>query len=100
MKRMSTMAAVCVLLVGLVGTELVMSPSVALSAGCVKPCPLVCLLGSSAAAAAPPESRPETRLMRYPDISKDSVVFVYAGDLWVSSRTGGLARRRRYRVAG
>ncbi len=35
----------------------------------------------------------ETRLMRYPDISRDQVVFVYAGDLWVSPRAGGLARR-------
>jgi len=31
--------------------------------------------------------------MRYPDISKDQVVFVYAGDLWISPRSGGLARR-------
>ncbi len=36
---------------------------------------------------------PETRLMRYPDISRDQVVFVYAGDLWTSPRTGGQARR-------
>lgn len=35
----------------------------------------------------------ETRLMRYPDVSHDQVVFVYAGDLWVSPRAGGTARR-------
>lgn len=35
----------------------------------------------------------ETRLMRFPDIWHDQVVFVYAGDLWVSSTKGGLARR-------
>src|SRR5882762_6732413 len=34
-----------------------------------------------------------TRLLRYADISKDKVVFSYAGDLWTSSREGGAARR-------
>lgn len=36
---------------------------------------------------------PETRLLRQPDISKDSIVFVYAEDLWTVSRAGGEARR-------
>jgi tricorn protease len=36
---------------------------------------------------------PETRLMRFPDIWHDQVVFVYAGDLWVASIKGGQARR-------
>jgi len=36
---------------------------------------------------------PETRLMRQPDISKDSIVFVYAEDLWTVARAGGQARR-------
>jgi tricorn protease len=36
---------------------------------------------------------PETHLMRYPDISKDNVVFSYAGDLWIVPRAGGAARR-------
>ena len=35
----------------------------------------------------------ESRLMRFPDISKDQVVFVYAGDLWIVSTEGGIARR-------
>jgi len=35
----------------------------------------------------------EMRLMRYPDIHGDTVVFVYAGDLWTSNVGGGLARR-------
>jgi tricorn protease len=35
----------------------------------------------------------ETRLLRQPDISKDAVVFVYAGDLWTVPRSGGEARR-------
>ncbi|MGH9550164.1 MAG: S41 family peptidase, partial [Terriglobales bacterium] len=31
--------------------------------------------------------------MRYPDISKDKVAFVYAGRLWITARTGGPAQR-------
>jgi tricorn protease len=34
-----------------------------------------------------------TRLLRYADISKDKVVFSYAGDLWIAARQGGAARR-------
>src|SRR5262245_40532 len=35
----------------------------------------------------------ETRLLRRPTVSRDSVAFEYAGDLWVVSRSGGQARR-------
>src|SRR3989440_11441797 len=34
-----------------------------------------------------------TKLLRFADISKDKVVFAYAGDLWIASRDGGAARR-------
>ncbi|HEX2550254.1 MAG TPA: PDZ domain-containing protein, partial [Nocardioidaceae bacterium] len=34
-----------------------------------------------------------TRLLRYPDISGDTIVFMYAGDLWTASASGGTARR-------
>ena len=34
-----------------------------------------------------------TRLLRFADISKDKVVFAYAGDLWIAARDGGAARR-------
>src|SRR5579864_707457 len=34
-----------------------------------------------------------TRLLRFADISKERVVFAYAGDLWIASREGGAARR-------
>ena len=34
-----------------------------------------------------------TRLLRHPALSKDSVAFEYAGDLWISARNGGEARR-------
>jgi tricorn protease len=48
--------------------------------------------GQSATPAEQPPAGP-TRLLRYADISKDKVVFSYAGDLWISSREGGAARR-------
>lgn len=34
-----------------------------------------------------------TRLLRHPTVSRDSVAFAYAGDLWLVSRDGGQARR-------
>ena len=34
---------------------------------------------------------PEGRLMRFPDIYKDKIVFMYGGDLWLASSVG---RRR------
>jgi tricorn protease len=34
-----------------------------------------------------------TRLLRYPDINKDKIVFVYGGDLWLAGAEGGTARR-------
>ena len=36
---------------------------------------------------------PEGRLMRFPDVTKDKIVFSYGGDLWLVSRDGGVARR-------
>jgi tricorn protease len=35
----------------------------------------------------------ETKLLRFPDIHGDKVVFSYAGDLWSASATGGMATR-------
>ena len=35
----------------------------------------------------------EGRLMRFPDIRKDRVVFSYGGDLWLVSSQGGTANR-------
>jgi tricorn protease len=46
------------------------------------------LLCASAAFAAT-----ESRLMRYPDISGDKVVFTHGGDLWIVSASGGTATR-------
>ena len=35
----------------------------------------------------------EGRLLRFPDVHKDQIVFVYAGDLWIVSTQGGIARK-------
>ena len=37
--------------------------------------------------------RAQTRLLRFPDVHGDRVVFVYAGDLWMASTEGGSATR-------
>ncbi len=39
------------------------------------------------------QEMPEGRLMRFPDIYKDKVVFMYGGDLWLASSSGGDAHR-------
>jgi len=36
---------------------------------------------------------PDARMLRFPDVSADKIVFSYAGDLWTVSRDGGTARR-------
>lgn len=36
---------------------------------------------------------PDARMLRYPDVGKDMIVFVYAGDLWTVPKKGGFARR-------
>src|SRR5271155_4613813 len=48
---------------------------------------------AQSAAAADQVPAGPTRLLRFADISKDKVVFAYAGDLWIASREGGAARR-------
>lgn len=42
---------------------------------------------------ATPDGPPEARLLRFPDVRGDSVVFVYAGDLWRAPASGGPAHR-------
>ena len=36
-------------------------------------------------------SAPHAGMMRYPDVSATSIVFLYAGDLWLAPREGGTA---------
>src|SRR6267142_2090528 len=54
---------------------------------------LLSIPGKAPAQAADQVPNGPTRLVRFADISKDRVVFAYAGDLWISSREGGAARR-------
>lgn len=58
---------------------------------CLASCAAILMWSVSAAWAQTPDG--PTRLLRYADISKDKVVFAYAGDLWIASRAGGDARR-------
>lgn len=37
------------------------------------------------------QSEPSGGMMRFPDVSQDHIVFVYAGDLWIVDREGGAA---------
>ncbi len=52
---------------------------------------LLCLAAALAAAAG--EASAQTKLLRFPDIHEDKVVFTYAGDLWTASADGGGATR-------
>ena len=51
------------------------------------------LLLPAMASSQAPQAQAETRLLRYPDIYKDTIAFVYAGDLWLADAKGGSARR-------
>src|ERR687889_10954 len=51
---------------------------------------LLCVCASVGAQAGPP------LLLRSPTVSRDSIAFVFAGDLWVVGREGGDARRLTY----
>jgi len=53
----------------------------------------VLLAGLAAAATAAETGPPEGRLLRFPDIHDDFVVFVYAGDIWRAPSAGGSAQR-------
>jgi tricorn protease len=54
---------------------------------------LLILLAAMSTLAAAQTKAGNTRLLRYPDIHGDRVVFTYGGDLWEASRSGGLGRR-------
>ena len=62
--------------------------------GSVSRTSILSILIPSALLAVPlPAAPPVARLLRQPDISGHSVVFVHAGDLWTAARSGGAARR-------
>src|SRR2546427_528996 len=60
---------------------------------------ILCLLIALAAAwdrgprGAEPDETVGTRLLRYPALSKESIAFVYGGDIWTVPRSGGTARQ-------
>ena len=54
-------------------------------------CLAVILLLSATLAFA--QQQQEGRLLRFPDVRGDKVAFVYAGDIWLASTSGGAARR-------
>ena len=54
---------------------------------------LILLSAILLAAPARAQQMPEGRLLRFPDISRNQIVFSYGGDLWLASTTGGVARR-------
>ena len=62
--------------------------------------PTALLLAALAAAAAPAAARAQTKLLRYPDIHGDRIVFTYAGDLWLAPSQGGTATRLTAHEAG
>jgi tricorn protease len=35
----------------------------------------------------------DARMLRFPDVSADNIAFVYAGDIWVVPKSGGVANR-------
>ena len=43
--------------------------------------------------ARPVEAAIDARMFRYPDVSATDIAFVYAGDIWVVDKTGGVAHR-------
>ena len=51
---------------------------------------LSCLVGANAVSMAAP---PRRGIVRHPGVSKNQIVFAYAGDLWLASREGGRASR-------
>lgn len=55
---------------------------------------IVCLSTLASAAASHRSGHtPDARMLRYPDVSAELIVFSYAGDLWTVPKNGGVARR-------
>ncbi|MCU0638976.1 MAG: PDZ domain-containing protein [Candidatus Krumholzibacteria bacterium] len=61
---------------------------------------LLALVLSIALAAGSLNAADESRLMRYPDIHGDRIVFSYGGDLWLVPSTGGTATRLTSHIGG
>jgi tricorn protease len=53
----------------------------------------LCVVAAVLILAAPAGAQVDARMFRYPDVSETHVTFVYAGDIWVVEKDGGVARR-------
>ncbi len=51
------------------------------------------VLSGSLIAAAPAAAQIDARMLRQPDVSATQIAFVYAGDIWVAPKQGGVAVR-------
>jgi len=51
------------------------------------------LLGTLAISQPEKTRIPDALMLRFPDVSANKIVFVYAGDLWIVSKEGGIARK-------
>ena len=47
----------------------------------------------SALLAGPSATQPHAGMLRYPDVGKTQIAFLYAGDVWLAPRAGGMATR-------
>ena len=54
---------------------------------------LFCALAFAATLIAPATTNAQTKLLRFPDVHGDKVVFCYAGDIWLAGAGGGTAWR-------
>jgi tricorn protease len=52
---------------------------------------VACVIGCACLTSA--QEAQEGRLLRFPDVYKDKIAFMYGGDLWLASSSGGTARR-------
>jgi len=52
---------------------------------------LACFAAPGAARAESAVIRPDATMLQFPDVSADSIVFVYANDLWLVPKSGGTA---------
>ena len=52
---------------------------------------IFCLGSIASCSTTQAQTTPSGGMMRYPDVSKDKIVFSYANELWVVSRDGGMA---------
>lgn len=54
---------------------------------------LVASILAAAGSTASAQVQPHAGMLRYPDVGKTQIAFVYAGDVWLAPRAGGMASR-------